>query len=382
MQTAVPVADLGFLFIGGMHQALHIAPVAVALARRGIAVSAYVAPENAQALGMLFARLDSAAARRIAVTPMEPPRWARIVRRLTGATKPVALLAWRQRLLRHDALIAADRTSTLLKRLPGRRPVMIHLPHGSGDRAIGFEPRIGLFDHVLVSGEARRDRLVAEGTVEPAAISVVGAIKLSALLDTPEPTRLFGNDRPIVLYNPHFDARLSSWPIAHAAVNAVLADGRFNLILAPHARLAARIPPAERASLEALGARSDCHVDFASPALSDMTYTRMADMYLGDVSSQVYEFLYRPRPVVFINAHGVAWHNDPDYRMWALGDVVETPAAVMDALARATERHEAYRPAQIDFAAASLGRVDAGVPDAAADALLASLQIIGPPPKR
>ena len=48
-------------------------------------------------------------------------------------------------------------------------------------------------------------------------------------------------------------------------------------------------------------------VDLDSHRLNDMTYTNAADIYLGDVSSQVYEFSTQPRPCVFINAHGVAW---------------------------------------------------------------------------
>ena len=36
--------------------------------------------------------------------------------------------------------------------------------------------------------------------------------------------------------------------------------------------------------------------DPGSPASTDMTYTRAADIYLGDVSSQVYEFIAEPRP--------------------------------------------------------------------------------------
>lgn len=48
-------------------------------------------------------------------------------------------------------------------------------------------------------------------------------------------------------------------------------------------------------------------VDLDSPRLVEMTYTLTADIYLGDLSSQLYEFLIRPRPVAFINAHRVDW---------------------------------------------------------------------------
>lgn len=365
-----PRPSIGFVYLGGIHQALHSAPVALALARRGAAVSAYVAPEYAAALGTMLGELDPEAAARVAIVPLVLPGWLDRVARRTGATKPAMLLAWRRRLAAHDALIAVERTSTLLKRLPGRRPRLIYSPHGSGDRAVGVEPRIRLFDHLLVSGPVRAQRFVDEGVTTHDRISVVGAIKLSALLAAPAPPRPFADGRPVVLYNPHFDAALSSWPIARAIVDAILADGRFYLIVAPHARLAERLASDERAAFEALGARADCHVDFASPALSDMTYTRSADIYLGDVSSQVYEFLHRPRPVVFVDAHHVAWQGDPSYRMWNMGDVVSEAGAVTSALGGAAARHAHYRATQVDYVAGALGAIGPQVPDVAADSVL------------
>src|SRR3546814_13919965 len=56
----------------------------------------------------------------------------------------------------------------------------------------------------------------------------------------------------------------------------------------------------------------------------DMSYTGSADLYLGDVSSQVAEYLYRPRPCVFLNAQGVDWQEDPNYRFWSLGPVIRS----------------------------------------------------------
>ena len=62
------------LFIGGMHQALHIAPVAVALAARGNAtVSAYVASQNdAATLALLIQRLGAAP---LNIIVMTVPGW-------------------------------------------------------------------------------------------------------------------------------------------------------------------------------------------------------------------------------------------------------------------------------------------------------------------
>src|SRR3546814_11985302 len=62
-------------------------------------------------------------------------------------------------------------------------------------------------------------------------------------------------------------------------------------------------------------------IDLASDRLFDMSYTSGADIYLGDVSSQVYGFLATPRPCLFLDTHGVDWEGDPDYLFWMPGDV-------------------------------------------------------------
>lgn len=65
------------------------------------------------------------------------------------------------------------------------------------------------------------------------------------------------------------------------------------------------------------------HIDLGSTASTDMAYTLGADIYLGDESSQVYEFLIEPRSCIFLNAHHVQWKNNPYYYHWNLGQVVD-----------------------------------------------------------
>jgi hypothetical protein len=78
-----------------------------------------------------------------------------------------------------------------------------------------------------------------------------------------------------------------------------------------------------------------------------MTYLRAADIYLGDVSSQVYEFLLEPRPCIFLNAHGVSWRGDPSYLHWSLGRVVDRVASDLGpALESAFASHPDHLPRQ------------------------------------
>ena len=124
---------------------------------------------------------------------------------------------------------------------------------------------------------------------------------------------------------------------------------------------------------EAWRARGSANVivDPGSDRSVDTSYTAAADIYVGDVSSQVYEFLIVPRPCVFLNAHGIDWRQDPSFAHWHLGDVVDDPAQLMDAIRAAPARHHLYREAQETLAAASLGDRRPGIAKRAADAVAA-----------
>jgi hypothetical protein len=91
----------------------------------------------------------------------------------------------------------------------------------------------------------------------------------------------------VVLYAPHFDRTLSSWHrLGPDLLERLVADQRFNVIFAPHARLRSTLGSEELARIERC-ASPHVHVDLGSARSYDMTYTRAADIYLGDVSSQV-----------------------------------------------------------------------------------------------
>ena len=164
----------------------------------------------------------------------------------------------------------------------------------------------------------------------------------------PERPKLFGNDRPVVVYNPHFDQDVASWSrMGLEVLDHFLANPAWNLIFAPHVVLFRRhrrhgavLPKRYRKAPNIL-------IDTGSERLADMSYIRAADLYLGDVSSQVYEFLEEPRPCIFLNAHGVPWQDNPFYLHWTLGQVVErVEPGLGEALAAAFASHPSFLPRQ------------------------------------
>lgn len=370
---------IAVLFIGGMHQALHIAPVATALAARvGAEVHAYVATEaDAAALAHLIERLGAPP---LATTVMNLPGWMQALPGARRLAKLMRLLVWRREICRHDAILTAERSSTLLKRLPGHVPPMIHIPHGAGDRAKGFEKRIALFDHVIVAGPKDKRRMMAAGLVSADNCTVSGAIKVAACrMMQRSSAPLFANGRPVILYNPHFDHGLGSWhKFAADLIDAVIADDHFNLIVAPHIRMFEHASATARQAWQARAVPGRVIVDLGSPRLSDMSYTSAADIYVGDVSSQVYEFLTVAKPCIFLDAHGADWRGNPDYAMWQFGPVVSDLPQFVAAMGDAAPSHGDYIAVQRAMVADALGDSGERAAEVAADQLIDALRLISP----
>lgn len=355
------VADIevGFLFLGGAHQALHAAPAAAELScDRRLRVTCFVASDAER--DVVAAVFEAWPEARLHVEHLPAPHWARWIARLVpslATLKLPRLLYSRRRLTMPVALVTTERTSTVLRRFHLVQTHLLHIPHGAGDRARGFEPRLRYFDYVMVSGPKDAARMISAGLVAPENCAVAGSIKMAAVARLRRDSgKLFANGRPIVLYNPHFSRDLGSWlPWGRRILAEFAARQEFNLIFAPHVRLFEHCSAAEREELQSLAVPGRIIVDPGSEYSHDMTYLDAADIYLGDVSSQVYEFLARPRPCVFLNTSGAAWRDNPDYACWRFGEVVDAWQDVMPAVQRAAARHPEFAALQKEGVAAALG---------------------------
>ena len=283
-----------------------------------------------------------------------------------------------------EALVVADKTALLLKTRYGLdRLKLVHTRHGAGDRAIGFNAASARFDLILVSGAKIRDRLIAETGARPEQIAIVGYAKFALAPAARLRLPLQANGRPTVLYNPHPSPQLSSWyRMGPAILDYFRRSDRYNLIFAPHVmlfqrRVTATIEPPRirfpgriRPELRAV---PHILVDLGSPASIDMTYTRAADIYLGDASSQIYEFLQTPRPALFANPHRHRWQNDPDFAHWRCGPVFTRSDELDAALAAAVAGQASYEEEQRRLFDYSIDVTDTPSPARASDAITAML---------
>ena len=339
---------VGFLYNhDAPHQIPHTAPIIAELAKSAdvTVLTSSEAQEN-----VVRGLLAPAVQRGIHFVRLKMSPAMRLLRPIGDWAAPFSRIA----ILRHNAnflasfnaLVVPETTTTFLKSRFGLKDLrLIYLPHGAGDRAAGFEAPTKLFDLVLLSGPKVRDRMLAEGLITAENHRIVGYPKFDAIDLTARKT-FFGDAKPVVLYNPHFHPYLSSWyGMGLDVIRYFAGQDRFNLIVAPHVMLYRRRIHISREHRlirwrrdvpRDLPRSPNIHFDFGSPNSIDMSYTLSADIYLGDVSSQIYEWIVKPRPAIFLNSHGAAPAHDPNYSHWSLGQVIDKvrdlPAALAQAL--------------------------------------------------
>ncbi|WP_137753414.1 CDP-glycerol glycerophosphotransferase family protein [Sphingopyxis sp. L1A2A] len=360
-----------FLFIGEPHQIFHALPIAAEMAAAGSDVEVAVASAGHLPVVEQVAAAYPGFAPRIKLLGQRGiSRWLRDRAVIRHPRLPILFGALRF-LRQFDAIVVPERTTTAIRHFLPRRTRLIFTPHGAGDRAITFDARDRHFHFALVAGEKSEQRMLDVGTIRPGRYAVNGYVKLDLMMRLEKTrARLFANDRPTVLYAPHFRRDLSSWDrFGRDVIAWFAAQDRYNLVVAPHIRLFAEASDADRAAVTALAVPDKILIDLQSDRLFDMSYTSGADVYLGDVSSQVYEFLATPRPCLFLNAHHAQWADNPDYLFWTLGDVVDDLAALPDALDRAAAHHPRYLDAQRERLAESIGGDPAGAAQRGADAI-------------
>lgn len=315
---------IGFIFLAQSHQIFHSLPVACALSKDfpdHEVTLLFRSPAQMQYIRFLASHYEADRLRYQSVAPPYP--YSSNSPEKAGAKSP--MLLWNLRTFaRFDALVTPERTSLKLRKLGLRNTKFIHTTHGAGDDERDWDTRIRNFDLVLLPGAKRRDRLLQHGLLRPGHYCVSGYNKFD-LVTRMKKQRVssFGNGRKTVLYNPHHNKTYGSWnKLGKQVLEYFAQSDRFNLIFAPHVRMQddGAVTKEELAPYMGL---DHILIDTGSSRSVDMSYSLEADIYLGDWSSQLYEFLLYPRPAIFLNPHHHEWRNKDQFRWWSLGKVAE-----------------------------------------------------------
>jgi len=376
---------VGFLFNHDeLHQIAHSAPIAFELSRldEGLEVTLFASsPMQLDYLERLALEFPGSRCRyqRLRLSPaLAPPAY--VFDRLMPYRRVAMLLSNRAVFAALDVLVVPEKTSLMLRSHFGLdRLKFVYTSHGAGDRAVGFDKHSNRFDLDFMAGPKIRDRMLRAGLAKQGGYAIIGYPKFDLHGRGPRP-KLFDNDRPTVVYNPHFSPRLSSWYRQGRAVLEYFYQSKdYNLIFAPHVMMfKKRVQIAldglhfERPGVIDARYRNCPHmlIDTGSTRSVDMTYTRAADLYLGDVSSQVYEFLHEPRPCLFLDVHKTRWQHDENYAHWQAGPVISDASQLGDALDSAFARHAEYRDQQTRMFANTFDLSETPSSRRAADAII------------
>ncbi|MBT8427887.1 MAG: hypothetical protein KJO02_07645 [Erythrobacter sp.] len=373
------------------HQVAHLAPVAAAMAREHADIETVVAFAGDAIRKRILGLIDPDDAAKITWTSLDLPpvmgAATRIFDRILPASRLARLRVHEQLFEASAAVISTERTCLRVKeRLgPSRSPLFIRVPHGTGDRSVTFHPDHRKFDLSLVAGPKMAAQLAANG-VDPARIEVTGYSKFERI-DLAARPRFFENDNPTFVYNPHFDPYLSSWYEAGPQLLEWFAseEGQaYNLIFAPHVmlfrksmhvspeyKLAKRRPEVPEAALAA----RNVLVDVDGPRLFDMSYMLGADAYIGDASSQLYEFLVRPRAVFLLDPNGaLAEQGHETLPFLSTGPSVRSVEALATELPDWAETAARFKPAQDELIAQTFALSDTPASTRAAQAIATAIR--------
>jgi CDP-glycerol glycerophosphotransferase (TagB/SpsB family) len=143
------------------------------------------------------------------------------------------------------------------------------------------------------------------------------------------------------------------------------------LHVSPEYKIARKRPEVPAEALKA----GNILVDLESPRLFDMSYTLAADGYIGDVSSQIYEFLARPRAAFFFDNRREKLEEDDEWHLfWDTGPVVQTTDELAALLPDYQRIASEYRDRQVELFSYTIDLGDRPASERAADAIAAAVK--------
>lgn len=166
--------------------------------------------------------------------------------------------------------------------------------HGPPATKYGSNFEGTLVDLVICPGDSSTQGL------DKRIISRAGPIKLDYFKSQVEKIKIFDNDLPTVYFNPHYSAELGACAWLEHGIKTLdyfSRSTKYNLVFAPHPNLKLKY---DLSVCQSYANFSNIIVDIDSPRLSNLFYTANCDIYLGDISSSVYEFIYLEKRKVIL----------------------------------------------------------------------------------
>ena len=232
---------------------------------------------------------------------------------------------------RQDVFISSLYNDLIIREIIAPKKIsMVYTAHGPANGPYCFNNLVKQFDYFFCASKKEADIRREMGQIKANNYCIGGYLKLDAA--QPKKLNIFNDDKNTVLYNPHWDKGLSSFfKYGFEILDFFKDHPNMNLIFAPHALLTKRNFMLRR-RLKTYEKCTNIHMDYGSNYSHDFSYVKVADIYLGDVSSQALEFcLFEPRKCIFID---VKQNTGNHYISWGLGDVHSNSFNIANALSQ------------------------------------------------
>ena len=240
-----------------------------------------------------------------------------------------------------DSLVCTIYEDLFIKKVLPKsvQPKLIFTNHGIPNRSYSFDERALEFDMLCLLGKREKSLRKSINHLRKNNHVITGFLKYDLVKDR-KPKQYFKNDKPVIFYNPHWLSNFSSFhKFGFELLDYFARQNTFNLIFAPHTLLLERnwdfwwkIRKYEQ--------HDHFLIDYGSESSNNMDYTKSADLYLGDISSQAFEFIYyKKRPCLFIDAHQLKGSQEEPLS-WKLGKVIDVVSEIKEKLGQAFVDHE------------------------------------------
>ena len=316
-----------FLYLYGLHQLYHSAMIAMELGvitEKNDVLCLSCNPEHTKILKQIKSFYPATKTEIVELAQPFRYKYLNLKKKLYPSVNAMVKRATKY-LKEADFIITTSHsTPKMLKKFNITKPKIIYQYHGCGDRKYGFDPGFKQFDFMLLPGKYHQARLMEEKIISENHTKVIGWPKFDYSGMAGE-TKLFNNDNPTFLYTPHWKVELTSYNKFAEKILKYFSDNpQYNLIFAPHL-LIKHWKTAYNYNINFGHFNSDnIRIDYGSDFSTNGAYLKFSDIYIGDVSSMVFEFIaMKLRPCIFLNAHNITWKNNADYRFWEYGQVVD-----------------------------------------------------------
>ncbi len=255
--------------------------------------------------------------------------------------RPTLFFKYTKYLSSFDAFVCTIYEDLYLKKVLPKsvRPKFIFTNHGIPNRSYSFDNRALDFDLLCLLGKREEKLRQSLNHLRPDNYKVTGFLKYD-LIKNKTSKKYFNNDKPVIFYNPHWESRFSSFQKYGFEILDYFANqSKYNLIFAPHTLLLERNWNIWW-KIRKYKKYDHIHMDYGSESSNNMDYTKLADLYLGDISSQAFEFIYfKQRPCLFIDANQIKGSKEEPIS-WKSGKVLSTIEHLEESISQAFSDHK------------------------------------------